>query len=106
MEQTFNQMKANLINTPQGVIAVTNTRPKEGDWVYDYGVCSIYINGDTSIDNDGFKVIIASTFGIGKPMKMKINNVIISLVGVTLDDVDFSKPYEYTETENSIVIKL
>lgn len=94
-----------LINTPQGVIAVVDERPKYGEYyaVMDIGpnilLHNIYGHYKSSLiaeDND-YRKIIASTFGVGKEL-------IIPEVWLLLESSN--GPYEYTETENLIVIKL
>lgn len=113
-------MKCTLRKVSQGVVATVDERPKEGDWILDYGVCSIYIDGDVMIDNGEFKTIIASTFGAGKELYLNADNnrnldklsshLTIGNIkmrsSINYSDNLFAKQYDYTETETQIIINL
>lgn len=93
-----------LINTPQGVIAVVDRPPKLNDIPYIETETDEY--GD--IISEVYKTIIASTFGVGKELQIIVDGFIVSdpISKLLVSEFSNTKPYEYTETENLIVIKL
>lgn len=94
-----------LINTQQGVIAVVDMMPQFEDWYRDdCNEVRINLITDKSywLNRKDYKSIIASTFGVGKELKLFVNNEEIDPIESTYE----FKPYEYTETETSIIVKL
>ena len=91
-----------LINTTQGVIAVVEQPCCEGDW--GWNVIQNRISTPEDIEGYYFdlNLIIASTFGVGKKLELPI----LDTEETTWTIIDLSKPYEYTETETSIIVKL
>lgn len=94
-----------LINTTRGVIAVVD-RPLKLNGV-PYIVTET--DKDGNIISEVYKTIIASTFGVGKKLEFSIDkdNTYASHIGWDkYVKEQCGKPYEYTETETSILIKL
>ena len=107
-------MKTTLRQVPQGVIATVDRRPKENEdyWTYIGFEEPITVEKPVFMtnwfeklwDRDNYHTIIASTFGVGKELvahyigfepKFNINGVL-----------EIGKPYEYTETDTQVIIKL
>ena len=111
--------KTTLRQVPQGIIATVDERPKETDqWVYigfdepiEIGKPIMIPNWfDKLWDKDNYHTVIATTFGWGKELVIEADTN-IGYETIVIDDlvisiIDFTKPYEYTETDNQVIIKL
>lgn len=96
-------MKCTLRKVNEGVVATVDRRPKLNEYYFDtmfqdwvknnFDVCEDYEDKD-------LHTIIASTFGVGK--ELLIQNQTMQKIEV----FDFNQPYEYTETETNVIIKL
>jgi len=104
-----------LINTTQGVIAVVDERPKAQHPYYNTIKGEYFSHAYFTEDTD--HTIIASTFGVGKELyveyfgwagldRMRIDRFIEVWEREEKKYIDFTKPYEYTETETNVIIKL
>lgn len=113
-------MKTTLRQVPQGVIATVDVRPKENEdyWTYIGFEEPITVEKpvvmtnwfDKLWDKDNYHTIIASTFGVGKELVIEADTNIgyetIAIDDLVISIIDFTKPYEYTETETNVIIKL
>jgi hypothetical protein len=103
--------KTTLRQVPQGVVATIDERPKLFDYYYELDTETShqrYCEADLLYVND--HTIIASTFGVGKELVIEADTNIgyetIAIDDLVISIIDFNQPYEYTETETSIIVNL
>lgn len=110
--------KCTLRQVSQGIVATIDKRPKAGDYAYEpkHNIYYKWVMSYTPVTNKYHK-IIASAFGVGKELyveyfgwagldRMEFNIFIKVWEREENKYIDFTKPYEYTETDNQVIIKL
>jgi hypothetical protein len=103
-------MKGTLRKVNEGIVSTIDERPKEGDYCYDSGlVFGPYEFGDISVSTEGFKIILASTFGVGLELRINIdqsNNYASAIGWDRYVQEKLNTEYSYTIQDNKVIIEL